>query len=95
MEQGLRWVNFECRFPPLVGHYCMPIHNQIQESAFDATWKQVTNQSERQFGAFLFLYLLEQKTEFDQKKYKIEELKKFRNKVIHKGYLPNEQETIK
>jgi len=26
MEQGLRWVNFECRFSPLVGHYSTPIH---------------------------------------------------------------------
>jgi|GEM_PF-2670896 len=28
MEQGLRWVNFECRFSPLVGHYSTPIHNR-------------------------------------------------------------------
>ncbi len=61
---------------------------------FMKAWKQVSNQSERQFGAFLFLYAIEQKASFEESKFKIQDQKAFRNKVIHKGYLPSEAETV-
>lgn len=66
----------------------------LENDEFMKTWKQVLNQSERQFGAFIFLYATEQKTSFDEKRFKIPEQKNFRNKVIHKGYLPSEAETV-
>ncbi|MBU3093424.1 hypothetical protein KPL35_15275 [Clostridium sp. CF011] len=58
----------------------------------DKTWKLVSNQSERQLGAYYFLYLdilgniplcLDNK--------QVE----FRNKVIHKGYIPKYDEVLK
>jgi hypothetical protein len=82
-----RFYEFFCKF--------VCFKNKIPEKEVVATWKQISNQSERQYGAFLFLYILEQKEAFDQKKFQIEALKKFRNKVIHKGYLPDEKETVK
>lgn len=66
----------------------------LENDEFMKTWKQVSNQSERQFGAFLFLYAIEQKAGFDEKRFKTQEQKKFRNEVIHKGYLPSEAETV-
>ncbi|TQP95438.1 hypothetical protein FLL78_18950 [Vibrio cholerae] len=57
----------------------------------DKCWKLVSNQSERQLGAFIFLYLSE-----------VGELPTilksedsgFRNSVIHKGKIPTKQEAI-
>lgn len=56
-------------------------------------FKKISNQSERQLGAFIILYsflkkqqppmLLDENTSI-----------KFRNMVVHKGYLPNEREAI-
>jgi len=66
----------------------------LNNKEFMKTWKQVSNQSERQFGAFLFLYAIEQKISFDEIMFKIQDQKTFRNKVIHKGYLPSETETV-
>ncbi len=59
--------------------------------ALAKTWKLVRSQSERQLGAFLFLYLLENNKviNFDIQKYT-----EFRNKVIHQGYIPSTQEVI-
>lgn len=58
---------------------------------FDATWKLVSKQSERQIGAFIFLYLKQFNLEPPILSSKDVE---FRNKVIHKGYFPNEVETL-
>jgi len=81
-----RFYEFFCKF--------VCIKNGLGVEGFLGTWKLVTKQSERQLGAFLFLYLLENKSHFDSKKYNFEVLKTFRNKVIHNGYLPSEKETI-
>lgn len=60
----------------------------IAESEFEQTFNQVSRQSERQVGAFLFLHLLE----FGNT-YKInDKIKEFRNKVVHKGYIPTPEE---
>lgn len=54
-------------------------------------WAHVANQSERQLGAFCFLYLLETGKPAVVLKGKLVE---FRNTVIHKGYLPTKEETL-
>ncbi|PCK33673.1 hypothetical protein [Pseudoalteromonas piscicida] len=60
-------------------------------SEFDKAWRSVKNQSERQLGAYIFVYLY---------KYSsfpcilTQEQSNFRNKVIHKGYIPTKQEAI-
>lgn len=63
--------------------------NKVEYTEFEETWKLVGSQSERQLGAFYFLYLLEFKEKpnaFDNSK------SKFRNKIIHNGYLPTDKE---
>jgi hypothetical protein len=54
------------------------------------TWKLVANQSERQLGAYYFLYLLQFNTPPPTRPNRVE----FRNKVIHKGYVPTLAEAI-
>lgn len=81
-----RFYEFYCKF---VCH-----KHGFDKNGFDETWKQVSSQSERQFGAFLFLYGIEEKSPFDPTKYKMEKIKEFRNKVIHKGYLPSEEQVV-
>lgn len=67
------------------------VSKNIELTDFQETWKDVSNQSERQLGAFMFLYLLENgsKPALLHKK-KIE----FRNAVIHKGKIPNKEEAL-
>ncbi len=57
---------------------------------FDAAWKLVAAQSERQVGAFVFLCLLEEGEAPDLAK-KMTEL---RNAVVHKGRFPTEAEAL-
>lgn len=58
---------------------------------YNASWKMISNQSERQLGAYVMLYLATYKEPPELIKPKKVE---FRNKVIHKGYFPTEQETL-
>ena len=60
----------------------------LDPSAFESTWKQLSRQSERQLGAFLMIYLFDTGNAYDHRKSMIE----FRNKVIHQGYIPIQQE---
>ena len=62
----------------------------LDESEIEACWKNVSRQSERQLGAYMFLYLSEFKEQplLLDKKY-IE----YRNSVIHKGKIPTHDET--
>ena len=63
----------------------------IDESILLDTWKEVSNQSERQLGAFTFLFL----AKYNEKAQVLESnTVGFRNKVIHKGYIPTEKEAI-
>lgn len=57
----------------------------ISYELFENTWKLVTNQSERQLGAFYLLYLHELKTTPPTF---IDDQASFRNKVTHKGHIP-------
>lgn len=57
----------------------------ISQEDFCKTWKYVHKQSERQLGAFYFLYLFEFNESPEMVK---DEMTNFRNNVIHKGYIP-------
>jgi hypothetical protein len=58
----------------------------IDKSVFDEAWKNVSQQSERQLGAFIFLYCqaFSEEPSLPRQKYI-----KFRNEVMHKGKIPN------
>ena len=58
---------------------------------FTPVWKHVSNQSERQLGAYILLYPLYFNAE---PKILPPKWVKFRNKVIHKGYIPSEVEAM-
>ena len=60
------------------------IHN-VSPEEYDLFWKMVANQSERQIGAFVCLYLFENKKSPTVLK---DKWHKFRNEVIHKGKIP-------
>jgi hypothetical protein len=61
------------------------------EANLEATWKHVASQSERQLGAFTFVYLLEQKAAPPMLRAADVE---FRSAGIHKGKLPARERTI-
>ncbi|MBW0149563.1 hypothetical protein [Marinobacter arenosus] len=63
----------------------------LEESAFAETWKEVSSQSERQLGAFIFLYL---KCFSERPALLRPKQIKFRNEVIHKGKIPSRSEAI-
>jgi len=58
---------------------------------FQASWKKVANQSERQLGAYLFTYAREENAEAPTLS---EKDVKFRNGVVHKGRFPPLGETM-
>lgn len=63
----------------------------IDESILLDTWKEVSNQSERQLGAFTFLFL----AKYNEKAQTLDSnTVGFRNSVIHKGYIPSEADAI-
>ena len=63
----------------------------IDPAEFETTWKLVSNQSERQFGAFVFAYLIDRKISAPTLTNKMVE---FRNSVVHKGRIPSRDEAI-
>lgn len=74
--------------------YCIRVHCIHKGWSFneiDTAWNQVKSQSERQFGAFWFLRFAETgKTPPAIPNTRTE----FRNKVVHKGYIPNQEEAL-
>ena len=63
----------------------------IDNSLFDEAWKKVSNQSERQYGAYLFLHtLVKGAVPPTLPNSKVS----FRNDVIHKGKIPNREQAI-
>lgn len=64
--------------------------HKIEEMPLKNTFKQVSIQSERQIGAFLFLHLITFNKEYKLNK----EIAPFRNRVIHQGYIPPPEEVI-
>jgi hypothetical protein len=69
----------------------MAVKYGVEEGAFLSAWKTVSNQTERQLGAFIFTYLLDRKMgpRLLNKK-SIER----RNGVIHKGKFPSRDDAI-
>ena len=64
------------------------IKDGLNEIEFAKTFKEMAHQSERQFGVFLYLYL-----QNFGKAYQVKHnLVTFRNKVVHKGYIPTIEE---
>lgn len=63
--------------------------HSVSVEEFEKAWKLVRRQSERQLGSFLFVSLFENKCcpDFLEEKWF-----KFRNKVIHQGYVPATEE---
>jgi len=68
------------------------IQNNLPMDKFHEVWKYISNQSERQLGAFYLMYLHEFKTVPPNF---VERYAPFRNKVIHKGYIPTQGEARK
>jgi len=67
------------------------IERNIDEEQYQIAWKQVSKQSERQLGAFIFLYL----SEFEKAPNLLSGSKvAFRNEVIHGGKIPTRQEAL-
>jgi hypothetical protein len=65
------------------------IAKDIEWGIISEAWKEVSNQSERQLGAFIFMYL----QEFGKKPHMLSNNKvKFRNEVVHKGNIPNREQ---
>lgn len=62
---------------------------KITSADFEVTWKTLQNQSERQFGAYVFAYLQENRKPFPKLPDRHVQL---RNKVAHKGHLPTQGE---
>ena len=72
----------------LKGHL---LHAGVTSDELDAAWKQVSAQPERQLGAFSLLYIHEYYTPAPMLPQWVTE---FRNKVIHKGYIPTRAEAV-
>jgi hypothetical protein len=64
----------------------------ISQTKLLEAWKSVDAQSERQLGAFVFVYLLENGT---APSLLSSNMVKFRNRVIHKGFIPDEPEALR
>jgi len=66
--------------------------SKVDFKEIDKTWKKISNQSERQLGAYIMLFL-----QTFQKEPELLSTNKeipFRNSVIHKGYIPTKKESI-
>ena len=63
----------------------------VQVTAFDGAWKRIAKMSERQYGAYVFSYMLEFGT---LPQLLNESLSKFRNDVIHNGLLPERKKAL-
>lgn len=67
------------------------LQDERSENVIDAGWKLVSSQSERQLGAFIFLYL----QTFGHEPTLLSTSKvSFRNDVIHKGKIPSRAEAL-
>lgn len=62
----------------------------LSSARFDTSWKHVKAQSERQFGAFLFLFPVIAGESFKLP----EKIPQLRNKVIHRGYIASFDEVM-
>ncbi len=73
---------------------------KLKDADIESAWKSVSMQSERQLGVFLFMYLIETKSPIKSFIYdenikqgsETVKVSKFRNDVIHRGYIPSSEE---
>jgi hypothetical protein len=63
---------------------------ELDEGDVAKAWAGISRQSERQLGAFCFLWLLEGRGVFVLPG----KVTEFRNKVIHQGYIPGREEVV-
>lgn len=63
----------------------------LNKEIFDKAWKNVSQQSERQLGAFIFMYC---RAFYDSPELLHQNQIKFRNDVVHKGKIPTRDEAI-
>ena len=64
---------------------------KVLEKNFEEAWKRVAAQSERQYGAYIFLYTFEN----GEPPPRLSDNKvRFRNAVIHKGKIPSKDESM-
>jgi len=66
------------------------IKQEIGFKVIDEMWKEIKNQSERQYGTFCLAYCVITETAWKSDNKQVE----FRNKVVHKGYIANRSETL-
>ncbi len=67
------------------------LNRDIDEEEIQKTWKEISNQSERQLGTFICAYL----TETGHSPTLLSNnWREFRNKVIHKGLIPEKKKAI-
>lgn len=71
--------------------YVIMLKHGIEVEKTNEAWKGVAKQSERQLGAFCFLYFLENKSPYELPNH----VSELRNKVIHQGYIPTTDEVKK
>jgi hypothetical protein len=68
---------------------------EIAPVAFEAIWKVMSKQSERQFGAFIAVWLLETGKPYTSlPQPQIDAQTKLRNDVVHKGKIPTSEECV-
>lgn len=67
-------------------------HHGVSATAVEAAWKPLATSSERQLGAFLFLYLAAFRRAYTGTNPKMTEL---RNDVVHKGKIPTREQALK
>lgn len=63
---------------------------KISTDLFDEMFRAMAAQSERQFGAFLMLYLMD----FNEPYKENSKIRTFRNRIIHKGEIPENDKAI-
>lgn len=72
----------------------------IELPEFNKAWKEISSQSERQYGAFHFLNLIENKKPLEPALFNMKPdsqtktWSQFRNDVMHKGYIPSSKEAF-
>jgi len=66
-------------------------NRQVMPQIFDVVWRLVSKQSERQLGAFVFLYA----ASFGEEPHILSNrMTELRNDVIHRGKLPDEKQVL-
>lgn len=66
---------------------------QVNTDLFEKTWNNVSKQSERQFGAFLFSWLFQEGQFYTEIAHrKAGEMTQLRNEIVHKGKLATDED---